>query len=65
MGVFYEVKQRRKLRKIERGKGVWGRQDAETKITGTISAKVTRADGTVEDLGVISEVEVENGDSPN
>jgi len=36
--------------------------DTTTLITGTLSAVVTRADGTVEDLGVISDITVEPAD---
>ena len=59
-------KLRRKLKKVEPqsikelephekaalGQGNWGRQKAEP--IGTISAKVIRKDGTIEDLGIIS-----------
>ena len=37
------------LSKLSENKGA----NAKAKLGGTISAKVTRADGTVEDLGVI------------
>ncbi len=38
-------------------------EQAQTTMTGTISAVVTRADGTVEDLGVISVVEIHQSES--
>lgn len=40
--------------KAEIGQGNWGRQEATAKPTGTISARVIRKDGTIEDLGIIS-----------
>jgi len=36
------------------GKGVWGRQETKAEPIATISARVIRKDGTVEDLGIIS-----------
>ena len=36
------------------GQGNWGRQDASAKPQASISAKVIRKDGTIEDLGIIS-----------
>jgi len=40
--------------KAELGQGLWGRQEAKAEPKATISAKVIRKDGTVEDLGIIS-----------
>ncbi len=60
MGVFYLIKQRRLVNKAKRGKGTWGRQpedpamSAKFERVGTLSARVIRVDGTVEDLGEIS-----------
>lgn len=61
--MFYLIKQKWQLNKIKRGKGVWGRQpdpsdmQADIPLVGTISARVIRADGAVEDLGIISVLE--------
>lgn len=40
---------------VASGQKPWGRQDVKMPAKTTIEAKVIRADGTVEDLGVISE----------
>ena len=62
MGMFYRIKQRRRVRLAKKGKATWGRTEpdgamkVESKQLGTLSAKVIRADGTVEDLGVIAEI---------
>ena len=40
--------------KAQLSKGVWGRQEAKAEPKATISARVIRADGTIEDLGIIS-----------
>ena len=43
--------------RVERGKGQYGRQTVSVPLKGTISARVIRADGTVEELGVIARAE--------
>ena len=42
--------------KAELGTGTYGRQEVTAKPKGTISARVIRKDGTIEDLGIIGEV---------
>ena len=37
--------------KAELGKGTWGRQEAKTEPKATISLRIIRTDGTIEDLG--------------
>ena len=40
--------------KAELGQALWGRQEVKAEPMATISARVIRKDGTIEDLGVIS-----------
>jgi len=40
--------------KAELGQGNWGRQSAKTEPIVSISARVIRKDGTIENLGIIS-----------
>ena len=40
--------------KAELGQGTWGRQEGKAEPKAYISARVIRADGTIEDLGIIS-----------
>jgi len=40
--------------KAELGKGTWGRQEIKAEPIASISARVIRKDGTIEDLGIIS-----------
>jgi hypothetical protein len=70
---LHRRKQRRYERLATKGKRPWGRIDTnaaeaeavpsggsvrvDSPLKGTISAVVTRADGTVEDLGVIGQAE--------
>ena len=44
--------------KLPKGATQWGRQHVVSPQRGTISAIVYRADGTVEDLGVIAEADI-------
>ena len=56
----------RKFRQIGKGKAVLGRQDVAMKLRPSISVRVVRTDGTIEDLGTIwTGKEVNNGDSSN
>ncbi len=57
MKILYRWQQWLRVYKAKRGTGTWGRiTPVETKVVGTLSARVIRVDGTVEDLGVISEM---------
>lgn len=44
---------------VKFGRKPWGRQAVVMPARATISAKVIRADGTVEDLGVLAQAEVD------
>lgn len=48
-GFWERRRQRKYLRKAERGEAPWGRVGMP--VAATVSIKVTRADGTVEDMG--------------
>lgn len=61
MGWFWLSDEKKLERDIKKGKKKWGRQSllepVESKQVGTLSARVIRVDGTIEDLGVIAEIE--------
>lgn len=55
--LIHRIKQRRMLRRAQKGTGLWGRVggvDVKMPVAGDISARIIRADGSIEDLGVIA-----------